>query len=740
MKNMLLIGAVLAAAKVLAAGAGFGAGEWIAGAKSVSLEKCGAPYVGRTFVLREAPRTAEMRLAVCGWHELEVNGRRVGDVVLSPTTCQPDRRIGEIVYDLSDHLVAGTNRIAVLLGNGWWSQLTGDVWGFNHAPWHQKGGWEFVRVCGHHPPMVSAGLVVDGETVLRTDGSWRAWDSPIVFNQFRNGEHYDARLAGVVTNERPVSVSYAPAGVVTREDAPPCRAFELGGPVRTIAAKVGGTIYDFGHNVAGWCESVLSGPAGARVMFDYDESLDAEGTGLKGHVRSLGRGYEPPVGHDEYVCAGRGEERWHPRFTYHGFRYVKVTAEKGVALHSIRARFVHSDFASAGSIATSDPLFARLQDAVRRSYLSNFVGIPTDCPHREKNGWTGDAQLACETGLWNFDAADGYRHFIQMAIDAQRPNGALSCILPACPIFGYGWGSGPAWDAVIFTLPREIFRFTGDDALARKAYEAMKRYRAFIATKEQADGLYAYGLGDWCPPKDCKVVSVNLTDSACGWSFDRDLAFWARRFGEPEEAAKAEARAAAIRAAFNRKFYKGEGVYGEGELTALACPLYFKGLCVDGAEHAVVARLVASVRAKKHVCDFGILGAKWVPRVLAEHGYVDDAWQIFVQRSQPGYQWWFDRGEDTLWETFDAGASHNHIMFGDVSAWAYEYIAGIRILEPGFAKIAFRPHAPKGVERFEARHRTPRGEIRAGWRRGPDGKPEFFCDAPQGIEVVGSRN
>ena len=111
------------------------------------------------------------------------------------------------------------------------------------------------------------------------------------------------------------------------------------------------------------------------------------------------------------------------------------------------------------------------------------------------------------------------------------------------------------------------------------------------------------------------------------------------------------------------------------------------------------------------------------PRVLAEHGYVDDAWQIFVQRSQPGYQWWFDQGEDTLWETFDAGASHNHIMFGDVSAWAYEYIAGIRILEPGFAKIAFRPHAPKGVERFEARHRTPRGEIRAGWRRGPDGKP-----------------
>ena len=715
---------------LLFAGAVLANPEWIAGSGGVTLDRCPAPYVGTSFTLAERPKTATLKLAVCGWHEVELNGTRVGDAVLSPTTCQPDKRVSEVSYDVTHLLKGGRNDIRILLGNGWWTQLTGDVWGFEYAPWHINGAH------GHHPPLVRGRLVADGRPVLDTDRTWRAWDSPVVFNQFRNGEHYDARLAGVVTNERAVVTSCTPPGVVSPEDAPPVRAFALGGPVRTVVAKDGATIYDFGRNVAGWTEITVTGPAGARVKLDYDESLDAAGTSLKGHVRWLGRAFEPPVGHDEYVCGGREGEKWHPRFTYHGFRYVKVAADKDVRVTDIRAFFVHSDFASAGTLTTSDPLFTRLQSATRQSYFSNFVGIPTDCPHREKNGWTGDAQLACETGLWNFKSADGYRHFVRMAIDAQRPNGAVACILPACPVFGYGWGSGPAWDAVIFTLPREVYRFTGDDSLARETYGAMKRYRAFIATKESADGLYEYGLGDWCAPKSSKTVTVNLTDSAIVWSFDRDLAFWARRFGEPEEAAKAEARAAAIRNAFNGKFYRGDGVYANGEQTALACALYFKGLCADGAEKAVAEKLVASVRAKKHVCDFGILGAKWVPRVLAEHGFAEDAWQLFVQRSQPGYQWWFDQGEDTLWEDFEGGASHNHIMYGDVSAWAYEYVAGIRILEPGFRKIAFKPFAPKGVESFEAMHLTPHGEIRAGWRKGSGDQPEFFCEAPQGVEVV----
>jgi len=706
--------------------------EWIAGSGSVSTNACGAPYVGKTFTLEAKPAKATLSLAVCGWHELVVNGTRVGDAVLSPVTCQPDKRTSEIAYDLTPYLKEGANEIAVLLGCGWWSQLTGEIWGFGFAPWHYRADC----TSGNRPPMLRAKLVADGQTVLKSDPSWRAWDSPIVFNQFRTGEHYDARLAGKRPNERAVTECRCPPGLVSPEDLPPCRVFPMEGPVRTITAADGSTIYDFGHNISGWCEITVTGPAGAKLTMDYDESLDKTGKAMKGDVRSLKRSFEPAVQHDEYVCAGTGEETWRPRFTYHGFRYVQVTKDASVTIKRMRALFVHTDFKTAGSIETSDPLFARLQKGTCQSYLSNFVGIPTDCPHREKNGWTGDTQLACETGMWNFEAADGYRHFLRMVLDSQRTNGAVSCILPCNPIFGYGWGSGPAWDAILFTLPREIFRFTGDDSAAREAYAAMKLYRAFIETQRREDGLFEYGLGDWCPPADEAMASLNMTDSAIVWSFDRDIAFWARRFGEREEAAKADARADAIRTAFNKKFYKGDGLYGTGRWAELAAPLYFKGLCADGAEKAVAAKLVASVREKKHVSWFGILGAKWVPRALAEYGYAEDAWKLFTQRANPGYQWWFDQGEDTLWETFDGNASHNHIMFGDCSAWAYEYVAGIRLLEPGFRKIAFKPFAPTGVKSFVATHETPYGTVRAGWREGKDGQPDFFCDAPKGVEVI----
>jgi len=146
------------------------------------------------------------------------------------------------------------------------------------------------------------------------------------------------------------------------------------------------------------------------------------------------------------------------------------------------------DFDSVGSFKISDLVFGKLQDATCRSYLSNFTGIPTDCPHREKNGWTGDAQLAMETGLWNFDAKAGYVHFMRMMIDALKESGAVSVINPASAGWGYGSAPWPAWDAALFEIPWQIYRFYGDDAPAREAYPAMKKYFSFVGGKAREGG------------------------------------------------------------------------------------------------------------------------------------------------------------------------------------------------------------------------------------------------------------
>ena len=718
MRHLLIVCAAAAAM----CGAKAAPAKWISG-DSAAPEKP-APVLLKEFRLDSKPAKAVFSVAVAGWCEVRLNGKKVGSDVLSPVTCQPDRRVSSIDFDVTPLLDVGGNTLEVLLGNGWQNTFTKDSWRFCEAPWIGS-------------PKIRGEMKCDGKALFATDGSWRAYDSPIVFNALRNGEWYDARREGIRVNERAAKVEkYAPWGVVSAEDAVPCREGEAFEPKNVRKTPDERDLYDFGANISGWCEMEVEGDAGAKVSLDYDESL-TDGNDLLGHVKSLtqGRGEKRPVQHDEYTLAGRaGGERWHPRFTYHGFRYVAATLHGNVRVKSIRARFVHSDFARAGTVATSDRTFAALQSATERSYLSNFVGIPTDCPHREKNGWTGDTQLAMETGMWNFDAKASYVHFLRMMLDAQRPNGAVPCVLPCNARFGFFWGSGPAWDAILFEIPWQLYRFHGDDAPAREAYQAMKRYVAFVSEKTDADGLVEYGLGDWCAPKGAKKTPERLTDSAYVFEFNRRIAFWAERFDEPGYAAERAAEAGRIKAAFNRAFYKGGGIYDGGQFTALAAPLYFKGLCADGEEAEVAKRLVEAVRANGHRALFGILGAKWVPRVLADHGYADDAFRMFVQPEMPGWAHWIKFGDGTLRECWDDSNSHNHIMFGDLSAWAYEYAAGITPLEPGFRKVAFRPRFLEGVDSFSATHRTPYGEIRAGWRR-ENGQPVFEYSVPKGVEV-----
>ncbi len=694
--------------------------RWISG--STKDPASPAPVLEKTFSLEILPVRAELVLAIAGWHEVRVNGARCGVDVLSPVTCQPDKRLSSVRHDVTSLLRKGENTVEVLLGNGWFNCFTQEVWGFSIASWIKS-------------PMICGEFLADGERLFVTDASWRVFDSPILFNALRGGETYDARQEGLRSNKRPATVEpYTPAVHVSPEDAVPCRVFDPLLPKRILTAPDGTAIYDFGSNRAGWCELEVVGEAGARITLDYDESLAPDGN-LLGHILGLVRD-KRPLQHDEYILAGRpGGEKWQPRFVYHGFRYVRVAIEGKAEVKGLTSLFVHSAFAETGRIETSDAAFVRLQDATRRSYLSNFVGIPTDCPHREKNGWTGDTQLAMETGLWNFDARDGYRHYLRIMLDAQRLDGAVPCILPCCEKFGFYWGSGPAWDAILFEVPWQIYRFYGDDSVAREAYAAMKRYVAFIDTKADDDGLIAYGLGDWCPPKGTPVAPIRLTDSAIVWMFNRRLAFWADRFGESHVARECRARADELREAFNRAFYAGDGLYGDGGQTSLACPLFFEGLCADGAEEAVFARLLESVRAGNHTARFGILGAKWVPRVLARHGCVDDAWKIFTQPEEPGYQHWFANGEDTLWETWSGNTSHNHIMFGDLSAWAFEYVAGIGIAAPGFREITLNPHLPEGVDSFSASHRTPYGEIRVALRR-ENGKTIMEKVLPEGVALA----
>lgn len=679
----------------------------------------GAPYLRATFDLARAPKRATAHILIPGWHELHVNGRRVGDAVLSPVPMLFDRHVPWLELDLAPYLRAGRNAVVFLLGNGWFNMFESDCWGFEAAPWRS-------------PPTVLCEIVADGRVVLRTDESWRTAPSPLVYNGLRNGETWDARVDPTPEAAsapgfddsawKPAVRCVPPGGAPRRAEGRPSVALS---PREAVAhkalrgEKAGGTVWDFGGSLAGWCEVEAEGEAGAKIEIEYGEKILPDGDLDRRNIDHLVNGNR--FQRDEYILRGDGRpERWHARFTYHGFRWARTRVVEGRAkIRALRAIEVRTELPVRGTLSCADPVFARLTELTRRSYLDNFAGgFPTDCPHREKNGWTGDAQLAMETGLWTFEGDPNYRNQVRMLVDGQRANGAVPCIVPCATTFGYGWGTGPAWDAYLFEAPWQLLRFRGDDSFARELYGAMRSYLGY-AVSMIAHGLVDFGLGDWCRARESIPAPERLTSSAYVMSFAQRFAFFARRFGHEADARRADALAKTLRANLRKEFLRPDGSWAEGGHTALGCALHF-GLCEKGEEEGRTARLLAeTVRAERHHAMFGILGAKWVPRALADHGYVDDAWKLFTQGEQPGYGHWVAKGATALHEDWYDESSLDHIMFGDLTAWAFEYLGGIRpsFERPGFSGVLLRPVFPKGLDRFEATHKTPHGEIAVRWSR-----------------------
>ena len=218
---------------------------------------------------------------------------------------------------------------------------------------------------------------------------------------------------------------------------------------------------------------------------------------------------------DVYICRG-GEESYTPSFVYHGFQYVYIEGlEDGQAQKDTLTYLVmHSDLKSAGAFSCSDEILNRLQENTRRSDLANFYYFPTDCPHREKNGWTGDAALSAEQLMLNFHAENSLREWLNNLRAAQKDSGELPGIVPTAG-WGFQWGNGPAWDTVIVQLPYYIYKYTGDLTAVKENFPAVCRYLGYAKGKLNESGLLAYGLGDWCPVGDenLELTKLEITDT-----------------------------------------------------------------------------------------------------------------------------------------------------------------------------------------------------------------------------------
>jgi len=689
--------------------------KWIA--RTTDTNSQPAPFLRRSFKLDGPIKRARAYLCGLGYYELYLNGGKVGDHLLDPGYTRYDRRALYVTYDVTEQLRRGTNAVGVILGNGWFNCHTKAVWNFHTAPWRSA-------------PKLLLHLRVDytdgrSETIV-SDDSWQCATGPIVFDSIYGGETYDARLeqSGWATagfdaaGWEPVKLVEAPPGILAAQMMPAITVHAVLKPVGITEATPGVFIVDVGQSLAGMAELRVKGPAGTRVQMRYGERLFPNGTldtrDIEQHVKRLGREQQHQT--DTYFLEGSGkEEVYASRFTYHGFQYIEVTGFPGKpTLDNFRARFIHSAVPKAGEFTCSNPLLNRIQRAADWSFLSNLQGIPTDCPHREKNGWTGDAHLACEQAQFNFFPASVHQKWINDLGDEQKPTGALPGIVPTSG-WGYAFGSGPAWDSAFLLIPYYEYVYYGDTENFRRHYEGMKRYVDYLTSRAQ-DGIVKIGLNDWAPWKT--KTEAGITDTAYYYVDTKIVTLAAELLGRQDDVRKYTELAAGIRLAFNRQFYHADtALYDNGSQTALSCALY-QGLVAPENQPRVLANLVAAVEQANNHVDTGILGTKYLLNTLLENGRADVAYRMVAQKDQPSWGWWLEQGATTLWEQWNGTESRNHIMFGDVSAWFYKALAGIQPdpQAPGFRHFFIRPNVVGDLTSARGEYDSIHGRIVSDWR------------------------
>lgn len=685
-----------------------------------------APLLRRRFTAF-APTGAKLVITGLGYYAVFLNGRELTKGPLAPYISAPTDLVYYDEYDLLPYLRTGDNVLCVLLGNGFQNDFAGYVWDFDRAVW-RGAPRTALRLTLTEP---------DGETVIESDDRFQAASSPILMDNTRYGEHYDARL------ERPelhdpaapcddlphAQLCDAPTGEKRLCDCEPIVVEREIAPV-SVTLTDEGALYDFGENNAGVCRLSIDGHAGQRLELYFGEHRVGDRLDMT-NVKFEGRfGADDLVQKNVYICKD-GPQTHTPRFTYQGFRYalVKGLRPEQATPALLTYLVMHSGVSLRGELRTSDSTVNAIQAMTVRSTLSNLHYFPTDCPHREKNGWTGDAALSCEQMLLNFDASRIYLEWLRNIRKAQAENGMLPGIVPTGG-WGFDWGNGPAWDAVIVFLPYYLYRYTGNRQAVEDNIPAIWRYLRYMYTRRDPQGLFAFGLADWVsvnrPPEDPKCPLV-VTDTLICLDIARKSAELFGVLDMAPERAYALRLADEIFRAARRHLLEPETGMALGYCqTAQAMALYH-GLFTPEEEPAAYASLLKLIHEQDDHMDIGFLGMRVIFDVLFDHGDGELAYRMITRPDFPSYGAWAERGATTLREIFHADESGkvgslNHHCWGDVSRVFYERLLGLRV-NPGLSspnELLLQPFFPAAMQSAEGYHALPAGKASVSWRREGD--------------------
>lgn len=762
MKKSILFYAALSSASVLFAA------DWITGAYEPPAETNTAaffapapnPVVKKSFCTRGPVARAIWRVAAPGLRDLFVNGTRVTSTALPPWTPYKHRVLEES-FDVTRFLKPKTaNTLVAELGNGWYNPLPLTMW------YH----YSLRAVLEIGTPCIRATLDVvyaDGtREAVPTDASWQAFEGKIIHNNL---------YLGVVEDARRTEKAVGAARVVKGPRGKVCPAGNFPKVVvynRRRAQSVkqlpsGAWLVDFGVNATGTLRVKLHHVReGQKISFRQGERLFPDGTlnaltAVAGQIKRPERG--PLFGvaeeRDTIICRAAKELVFEPRLTFHVYRYVQV---EGLETAPTAADFESLDWSAdvreAGSFACSDARLNKLHEICRRTFRSNLQSVQSDCPGREKFGYDGDVSCTAESFFCNYAMGDFYRKAVRDYLDEASEDGLFTETAPFVGIASRPAVPGPAaneangmtaakgtragpigWATGVPVLLDAVVRYAGDLDLLKEAYPALVRYLGILDAR-YPDGRVPPCLGDWIALRKEKA-NESLTGNAHYHQFARLTAKFARLLGRADDAARFDALAGKIAAAWRADFCKGEGLVGRGVQGEQIFALYH-GLLDEAEAKKALALLKKDIAARGDSFTVGIFGLQYLLEWLSLNGEGELAGRLVTHEGFPG---WFDlmaRGATTLWESFDEkecvnSYSNCHPMFGSCEQWFTRHVLGIQVCDDavGCDRVRIRPQALAGLTWAKGHLDTPKGRIEISWKL-VNGKMQVEKKVPTGICIV----
>jgi len=663
-----------------------------------------------------------------GFHELRINGRKVGDHVLAPAWTNYRATMQYEAFDVTDLLKRGANAIGIMLGNGFYN-----VAGGRYAKYTGSFGQPRMAL------MLHLEYFNGTSRDIVSDSSWRVHDGPITFSCIYGGEDYDARLEMPGWDQpgfddkdwsKPAGME-GPGGVMRVQSSPPVQVMRRFQPLKITQPKPGIFVYDLGQNFAGWPAIVAKGPAGARIKMIPGELLNAEGLVTQ---RSSGG-----PNSFTYTLKGGEPEAWSPRFTYYGFRYVQVE-DPAHALREMEGQFLHLGTGPIGSFHSSNERFDKISLLIQNAIASNLNHVLTDCPHREKLGWLEQTYLMGPSMLYSWDLRRFYPKMLRDIREAQLTSGLIPDIAPEYVAFRGGFRDSPEWGSAGVLVPWLAWNWYGDRQTLAESYDSMRGYTTYLGTQTK-DGLLTYGLGDWYDigpkaPGYSQLTPQGITATATYWEDLRVLENTARLLGRTPEAEAWAAKRAATGEAFQKAFYRdAEKTYATGSQTSLALPLAL-GMAPEEARPALADKLVADIQARGNHTSAGDIGYRYVLAALTQAGRDDVVFDMANNPVGPSYAGQLAAGATALTEAWDASpeSSNNHLMLGHIQEWFYAGLGGIRLdpASPGLRNVRIEPMPVGDVEWVKVSWEMFRGRLEVDWKKEAGGL-KLLLSLPPGM-------